>query len=289
MGSNVAGMSKREGFINYILLLPSGILIGIFLIIPLSFIFILSFYTNSITGYVPVFTLDNYISLFTSPTVAKIVSTTLRLCGTTTLLTLILGYPIAYTLAYKVHSPRKQTFILLALVIPFLMDYSIRTISWYTILGTSGLVNLVLTSSGLITNPVNLLFSEGSLAMIWLQTYVLLMITPIYLALSKIDASLIDAARTLGASPFQAFLRVTLPLSLPGVVVGSIYVFVATLSDYATPELFGGGIQTIGLEIAQRTAAFLWPAAATMAVVVIGMTLALAYVMMRLVDIQQLF
>lgn len=273
----------------YSLLLPALCIVTIFLVLPLSFVILISFYENSLTGYVPIFTLENYLSLISSQAVSKIFLNTFKLSGLTTLFTLLAGYPVAYTLAYKINSARKQAFILLALVIPFLMDYSIRTISWYPILGTGGLVNLVLTATHITNAPVNLLFSPYSLMLIWLQTYVLLMITPIYLALSKIDRSLVDAARTLGSSSFGAFIRVTFPLSLPGVVVGVIYVFVSTLSDYATPELFGGGIQTVGLEIAQRASAFLWPAAASLAVVVIIMTTALAYVLTKLVEIQQLF
>lgn len=279
----------RRIFTNYVLLLPTTVLLSIFLIIPIYYVVLLSFYTNSLSGYLPKFTFENYVNLIGSPTVMKIITTTLTLCGMATLLSLLVGYPVAYTLAYKVRSPRKQTFVLLALVIPFLLDYSVRTFSWYPILSTTGLINLVLMTLGLIRTPANLLFSEGSLTLIWLQTYIILMVTPLYLALTKIDPSLPNAARMLGASLWQTFWKVTFPLSLPGVVVGSIYVFIASLSDYATPAFFGGGIQTIGLEIAQRTAAFLWPAAAALGVITLLLTLALAYVVLRFVDLQQLF
>jgi len=279
----------RRIFTNYVLLLPTTVLLSIFLIIPIYYVVLLSFYTNSLSGYLPKFTFENYVNLIGSPTVIKIITTTLTLCGMATLLSLLVGYPVAYTLAYKVRSPRKQTFVLLALVIPFLLDYSVRTFSWYPTLSTTGLINLVLMTLGLIRTPANLLFSEGSLTLIWLQTYIILMVTPLYLALTKIDPSLPNAARMLGASLWQTFWKVTFPLSLPGVVVGSIYVFIASLSDYATPAFFGGGIQTIGLEIAQRTAAFLWPAAAALGVITLLLTLALAYVVLRFVDLQQLF
>ncbi|MER3469739.1 MAG: hypothetical protein C4314_07530 [Thermoflexus sp.] len=279
----------RRIFTNYVLLLPTTVLLSIFLIIPIYYVVLLSFYTNSLSGYLPKFTFENYVNLIGSPTVIKIITTTLTLCGMATLLSFLVGYPVAYTLAYKVRSPRKQTFVLLALVIPFLLDYSVRTFSWYPTLSTTGLINLVLMTLGLIRTPANLLFSEGSLTLIWLQTYIILMVTPLYLALTKIDPSLPNAARMLGASLWQTFWKVTFPLSLPGVVVGSIYVFIASLSDYATPAFFGGGIQTIGLEIAQRTAAFLWPAAAALGVITLLLTLALAYVVLRFVDLQQLF
>ena len=258
--------------------------------LPLAFIVLLSFYTSSsFSGYTPALTLSNYGDLLSSGVVAKILFTTLRLSGTATALALLLGYPIAYTLAYKVRSPRKQTFVLLFLIIPFLMDYSIRTLSWYPILGRDGILSAFLQQAGVIKAPLQILFSEGSLITIWLQTYTLFMITPVYLALVKIDPSMVDAARTLGATSWEAFRKVTLPLSLPGVVVGVIYVVVSTISDYATPELFGGGIQTVGLEIFQRSAAFVWPAAAAFAVLLIVIFLVFSYLILRFVDIQQLF
>lgn len=274
---------------NYLLIIPSSVTITIFLLVPLAFVVLLSFYTNTSTGYVSTLNIGNYLQLLTSKASGKILFTTLRLSALTIVTVLIVAYPIAYTLAYKIRSPRKQTFVLLLLTVPFLMDYSIRSISWYPILGVSGILNYFLIQIGATKIPVNLLFSEGALLLIWLQTYLLFMMTPIYLALIKIDPSTNDAARTLGASPLQAFWRVTLPLSLPGVVVGVIYVLVSTISDFATPELFGGGIQTIGLEIAQRAAAFLWPGAAAFGVALIIIILVLAYVIIRFVDIQELF
>lgn len=282
-------MVRLDKLINYFLIIPSSVSIAIFLLVPLASVLLLSFYTNTSTGYLAVLNLGNYLELFTSPVSGKILLTTLRLSALTIATVLIVAYPVSYTLAYKIRSPRKQTFILLLLTVPFLMDYSIRTISWYPILGVSGLVNYFLVQVGATRAPVNLLFSEGALLVIWLQTYLLFMMTPIYLSLVKIDPSMNGAARTLGASPLQAFWRVTLPLSLPGVVVGVIYVLVSTISDFATPELFGGGIQTIGLEIAQRAAAFIWPGAAAFGVVLIIVILVFAYVIIRFVDIQQLF
>ncbi len=282
-------MVKSDKLTNYLLIIPSGVSIAIFLLAPLAFVLLLSFYTNTSTGYVPILNVGNYVELFTSPASGKILLTTLRVSALTIATVLIVAYPVAYTLAYKIRSPRRQTFILLLLTVPFLMDYSIRTISWYPILGVSGIVNYFLVQVGAVKAPVNLLFSEGALLAIWLQTYLLFMMTPIYLSLVKIDPSMKDAARTLGASPLQAFWRVTLPLSLPGVVVGVIYVLVSTISDFATPELFGGGIQTIGLEIAQRAAAFVWPGAAAFGVILIILIMALAYVIIRFVEIQQLF
>ncbi len=173
-------MSRFENLRNHVLIIPSMLVVAVFGILPLAFIVLVSFYQASFAGFIPVFTPSNYSALFGSALTAKVLYTTLRLSAITVVLALVLGYPIAYTLAYKVRSPRKQTFVLLMLIIPFLMDYSIRTLSWYPILGTNGFVNIFLQQAGVTSGPLSLLFSESSLIAIWLQTYVLFMITPIY-------------------------------------------------------------------------------------------------------------
>ena len=272
------------------LLLQSRIiaLLGVFLIIPLLFDIALSFWTPSLTGYLQIFTWENYQSLGL-PAYVQAITTTFILSFETVVVTLVFAYPIAYTLAYKIRSPRKQTLILFALVVPFLMDYTTRTISWYPILGLNGLINALLMDLRLTSSPVNLLFNQSAVIVVWFQAYVLFMMTPIFLALSKIDPSLVDAARSLGASSWTAFRKVTLPLSAPGMVVGTIYVLVSTVSDFPTVRLFGRGIQTVGLAIAQNADSLNWPFAAALAVLVIAVILAAFYVIIRYVDLQQLF
>ena len=273
---------------NYLLLSPAIVLLGIFLIIPLLFDIALSFWTPSLTGYLQIFTWQNYQSLGL-PAYQQAIATTFILSFETVVVTLIFAYPIAYTLAYKVRSPRKQTLILFALVVPFLMDYTTRTISWYPILGLNGLINALLMDLGLTSSPVNLLFNQSAVIVVWFQAYVLFMMTPIFLALSKINPSLVDAARSLGASSWTAFRKVTLPLSAPGMVVGTVYVLVSTVSDFPTVRLFGRGTQTVGLAIAQNADGLNWPFASALAVLVIAVILGAFYVIIRYVDLQQLF
>jgi ABC-type spermidine/putrescine transport system permease subunit I len=283
-----ASMSAVRRLSNYILISPSIVLLGFFLILPLIFDIALSFWTYSYTGYDQVFTLQNYLSLG-SPAYLQAIATTFTLSIETIVLTIVLAYPVAYTLAYKIRSTRKQTLILFALVIPFLMDYTTRTISWYPILGSAGVTNALLMDLGIIRSPVNLLFNQYAVIFVWFQAYVLFMMTPIYLALSKVNPSLVDAARSLGASSLTAFRKVTLPLSAPGMVVGAIYVLVSTVSDFPTAQLFGRGLQTVGLAIAQQADGLNWPFAAALAMVVIFVILAAVFIIIRYVDLQQLF
>ncbi len=272
---------------NYILLTPAVVFLGIFLVVPLVFDIVLSFWTPGLP-YEQVFTWQNYQNL-ALPAYLQAIETTFTLSLETIVLTLVLAYPVAYTLAYKVRSQRKQTLILFALVVPFLMDYTTRTVSWYPILGTTGMINAILTGLGIVSSPVNLLFNQTAVIFVWFQAYVLFMMTPIYLALLKVNPSLTDAARSLGASSWTAFRKVTLPLSAPGMVVGTIYVLVSTISDFPTARLFGRGIQTVGLLIAQQADGLNWPFAASLAMVIIAVILAAAFVIIRYVDLQQLF
>jgi len=288
--------SKSERFLvslrsvkNYVMVAPAAIIIGIFLVVPLLFVVLMSFYTSSSFGYQPILTLNNYIKLFSSLTNFRVFTTTFELSAIMIALTLVAAYPISYLLAYKVRSPRIQSLVLLMLLLPFLMDYSIRSLSWFPILGPSGIVNQMLIATHVESQPTNLLFSTNALIVIWLQTYLLFMITPIYLSLVKIDPSLVPAARSLGASPTQAFWNVTFRLSLPGVIVGVIYVLVGTISDFATPEFLGGGLQTIGLTIFQNQSAFVWPAAGALSVVLMGIIVILAILIIRFVNIKEFF
>lgn len=287
-GEDIEKLVQTRKLGNYILLSPALALLAIFLVVPLVFDIVLSFWMPSLSGYQPTFTLQNYQTL-TLPAYVSTFETTFTLSIEAIILTLVVGYPIAYTLAYKVQSPRKQTLILFALVVPFLIDYSTRTISWYPILGQDGLVNAFLLSIGAIKSPVNLLFNQTAVIVVWLQAYVLFMMTPIYLSLSKIDPSLVDASRTLGASSWQAFRKITLPLSLPGMVVGIIYVLVSTITDYPTARLFGRGVNTVGLVVSQQADSFNWPFAAAVSVTIIVIILAATFIIIKFVDLQQLF
>jgi putative spermidine/putrescine transport system permease protein len=281
-------MSSSRKLSNYILISPAVLLLGLFLIIPLLFDIALSFWTPSLTGYKETFTFQNYQNLGL-PFYLQAMITTFTFSLETIVLALVFAYPVAYTLAYKVRSPRRQTLILFLLVVPFLMDYTTRIVSWYPVLGQTGVINGFLLSVGAIGSPVNLLFNQSTVIFVWFQAYVLFMMTPIYLALSKVNPSLVDAARSLGASSLTAFRKVTLPLSAPGMVVGSIYVLVSTISDFPTARLFGRGIQTVGLAIAQQADGLNWPFAAALAMVVIVVILAAAIVIIKFVDLQQLF
>jgi ABC-type spermidine/putrescine transport system permease subunit I len=206
------------------------------------------------------------------------------------LVALGIAYPIAYLLAFKVENPTVQSMVLFGLLVPYWVDWSIRSISWLSILGEEGLVNYILMGLGIIKAPLKeLLFTRLTLVIIWVQTNLLFMIFPIYLSMMKIDPDLLNVAKTLGASPRKAFYNVTFKLSLPGVIIGVIFVFVSTLGDYVTPGLWAGGLQMLGLTIQNYAWAFRWPLAATYSVIMLAITVALLYILLKIANIKQVF
>lgn len=276
---------------KYFLILPPLIVVIVFLLVPSLMVLLLSFNKGSVTRFDPTnIVLDNFIAVFSRSSTYVILRDTLGMSLLAALVTLLVAYPVAYFIAFKIQNFQLQGIITFMLVAPYWVDWSIRSISWLSILGEKGLVNYVLMSLGLINEPLSeLLFTRWTLIIIWVQTNLLFMIFPIYLSLTLIDPDLVNVARTLGASPFKAFTKITFRLSLPGVVIGIIFVFISTLGDYVTPALWAGGLQMLGLTVQQYAWYFNWPMAATYAVLLLMVTLGVIWIVLRFANIKQVF
>lgn len=276
---------------SYMLMLPPLIAFILFLIIPTAMVLLLSFNSGGQVTFDPTqITIKNYIKMFTRQTTYILIQQTFGTSILSTIVTLIIAYPVSYFLAFKVESFRFQNILLFLLLVPYWVDWSIRSISWLSILGGDGVINYLLLSLGWIKEPIGeLLFTRWTLLIIWAQTNMLFMIFPIYLALIKIDPELLNVAQALGASPSRTFYHVTFKLSLPGVIVGSVFVFVSTVGDYVTPALWAGGLQTLGLTVQNYAWLFEWPVASTFAVLMLAATLTILYVMLKTVNIKQVF
>jgi len=272
---------------KYLLLLPGIIVTGFFLVVPVILIVVVSF-MQYFTMKSPTLTLQNYIDFITSPQTPTILANTFGMSIAASLLTLLVGYPAAYFLAFRIESVKTRNYIISLLLVPFLIDWNARTIAWIPILGEYGAVNYILQILNITREPVPLLFSRWTLLIIWLQTNILFMIFPIYLALIRIDPDLINAARVLKAPPSKVFFNIIFKLSLPGVAVGFTFVLVNTLGDYITPALWAGGIQVLGLSIASFAANFVWPYAATLSTVLVLIAMAVLFILFKLVDIKKL-
>ncbi len=219
-------------FVRTILLLaPGAILIGFLFLFPLFGILKLSLFN-------PDFTTASFAKLGTSPVALLVIERTFTLALTVTVLCVVTGYPIAYFLATS--SPRWRTILVYLILLPFWTSILIRTYTWMVVLGREGLVNSVLQWTGLIDAPIQLLFTGLAVHMAMVQILMPIVVITCYSTMIEIDEGLIRAARTLGATPGQAFAKVFLPLSMPGAATGAAMCFILSLGFYITPALLGG-------------------------------------------------
>ena len=215
----------------YLIVAPGLILLVVFLVLPLFSIIWPTLYDGG-------FTLDSYISFFNSSYNVSILWRTVKLSMIVTVLSVIFGLPTAYFIA---RSNRKWRSLMMGLVLfPLLTNSVVRSFAWINILGTNGIINRALLATGLIQEPIQLLYTELAITIGSLYLFLPLMITTLVGILENIDSEIVEAAETLGASPVVAFMKVIWPLSIPGVIVGSILVFTGTLTAYTTPQLLGG-------------------------------------------------
>ena len=213
---------------------------------PLLLVFLLSMWTQNYLDLDTTLTFANYREAITDPLYRLLMIRSIIISGIVTVVTVILAYPVAYFVAFY-GGPRKSMWLLL-ITIPFWTSYLIRIFLWKVILGYNGVVNSSLMGLGLIEEPLTIILYNANAVVITLaHAWAPFAILPIYVALSRIDTSLLEAARDLGDGPVRRFFRVTLPLSMSGVVAATLIVFIPTVGDYVTPRLLGG---TNGLMIA---------------------------------------
>lgn len=221
---------KNKGF--YLLLLPGVLFLTLFLVIPIVMTIASTFYQEGS------FTVQGYLTFLSDPYYLKIVWTTLRVSLVTTFVCILLGFPVAYYISRL--GPRKKGILLALAVFPLLTSSVVRSFSWMIILGKKGLLNSSLQSLGLIEKPLEILYTPAAMMIGMIHLFLPLIIITLVGVMENIDPDLLKAAESLGASRFTAFRKVILPLSVPGLIIGSILVFVGSLTAYTTPALLGG-------------------------------------------------
>ena len=204
-------------------------------------------------------------------------------------LTLLAGYPTALFIGQFVRNKTLQTVLLVTCVIPFWTSFLIRVLAWRPMLGKEGAINIVLDKLGLIDGPIEvLLFTELSVIIGMVQIYVVFMVGPIAFMLARIDDSLLEAARDLGASPWTIFCKIIFPLSLPGVVVGAIFVSVMVLGEFATASaLSGRKVNLLGNIIVTQVGSLKWAFAAVVGVVLTAVMAIVITALLRVVDLRK--
>ena len=285
----VFAMSRWKTLQSYLLVAPQTLVLLLFLVIPIAVILVVSFWNFNGYSMTPAFTWDNYRQIFTSPVYLATYLNTFKFVGIVWLLTLLIGYPIAYFLAFHVDSLRWQVVLFLVCTVPFLTSNIIRMISWIPFLGREGVINQTLIALHLTDKPVAMfLFSDFAVVLAMVHLYSLFMMAPIFNSMMRIDRALITAAEDSGASGFQIQKEVILPLSASGIAIGSIFVVTLVMGEFATVRLMSGGqASSVGYLIKNQIGSLQYPLAAANAVILLMITLLLVFGILRAVDIRK--
>jgi len=284
-------------WVAYLQAAPLAIVFALFFVLPLAIVVVVSFFDYN--EYEILFTLtgQNYREIFEGciddlPQLCVTLKTywsTLWLCAVAWLLTLLIGFTVAYFLCFHVRTLTMQIVLFLLCTIPFWTSNVIRMISWIPLLGRNGLANDALLALGLAEQRQEwLLFSEFSVLLAFVHLYTLFMIVPIFNSMLRIDRSLLEAASDSGASAWQSLVYVVIPLCKPGIAIGSIFVITIVMGDFVTIGVMGGQqIASIGKIIQVQTSYLQFPAAAANAVILLAVVLMIIWGLTRIVDVRK--
>jgi putative spermidine/putrescine transport system permease protein len=288
---------QERRFIAWLQAGPMMLVFALFFLLPLVLVIIVSTWDYNEYEMIPAFSLRGYSDTFEGcitglPDLCTILKTylkTLKLCLLTWGLTLVIGFTVAYFLAFHVRTKTWQIVLSLLCTIPFWTSNVIRMIAWIPLLGRNGLVNKGLQGVGLINQPVEwLLFSEFSVVLALVHLFTFFMVVPIFNSMIRIDKRLIEAAYDAGATGWQTLVNVVIPLSKPGIVIGSIFVITIVMGDFVTIGVMGGQqIASAGKIIESRLGALQFPAAAANAVILLGVTILIISALTRIVDVRK--
>ncbi len=261
-------LQRSETMRGLSLLTPTLVIMTIGILVPFGILITMSFWTQVGFGFDTAITTANYEAAGERPIYGALLKRSLYMSGMATVATVLLSYPMAYFVAFHVHRNKMMWIVLMTL--PFWTSYLLRVFSWKVVLGYEGVINSALINLGLIEAPLEfLLYSQSAVVITLAHAWAAFAILPMYVSLEKIDKSLLEAATDLGDGPVARFLRITLPLSLPGVISASLLIFIPTTGDYITPALLGGPDgQMIGNLIQKQFGAINnWPMGATLSII----------------------
>ena len=279
--------SDRYG--TWLLLAPGTLWMLLFLVGPMLMMVYVSFWTQKTFSIEPTLTLRSWINFFASPTYYGALITTIETWAIVLFTTFVLGYPAALYIGLFIRNKTTQIIVLVLCVIPFWTSFLIRVLAWRPMLGKEGAVNLVLERIGLIHQPIDvLLFTDVSVIIGMVQIYVVFMVGPVAFMLGRIDRSLIEAARDLGAGTWRIFRTIIFPLSLPGVVVGAIFVSVMVLGEFATSAaLSGRKVNLLGNIIVTQVGSLKWAFAAVAGVVLTVVMAVVIAGLLRVINLRE--
>jgi putative spermidine/putrescine transport system permease protein len=271
------------------LIAPGAIWMILFLVVPLLMIFYVSFWTQTTFKIEPILTLKSWQQFFASDTYLSSLWTTVRIWLIVLATTFIIGYPTALFVGLFLKSKTLSTVLLVICVIPFWTSFLIRVLAWRPMLGKEGAINIVLQHFGIVDHPIEaLLFTELSVIIGMTQIYCVFMVGPIAFMLGRIDPNIIEAARDLGAGFWRIFRKIIFPLSLPGVVVGAIFVSVMVLGEFATASaLSGRKVNLLGNIIVTQVGSLKWALASVVGVILTVIMAIVISLFLRIVDLRR--
>ena len=274
---------------RYLQVLPLTLTLVAFLVVPILLIGVVSFWDYNAFELLPDFVWTNYEELFTASVTYTIYLATLKFALLTWIFTLLIGFTVAYFLAFHVHDLKWQIVLFLLCTIPFWTSNIIRMIAWIPVLGRHGLVNEGLLALGLVDEPIEwLLFSDFSVVLAFVHLYTLFMVVPIFNSMMRIDPSVIEAAYDAGAGTWRTVWYVILPLCKPGIAIGTIFVVTLVMGDFVTVQMMSGGQSaSVGVAMNNKRALLQYPAAAADAVILLIVVLMMVAALMRIVDVRK--
>ncbi len=270
-GTDAARAVRRKRLALFLLCFgPPFVYLMFFMILPYGNMFQFSFWKKELYSVVAAFNLDNYGRVWANPLYRRVILNSLEVAAIVTVFVNLIGYPLAYFLAFVVRKHRTLLYFLV--IAPLWTSFLLRAFIWKLILGVDGIINGVLAYIGVIDEPLSIIiYNRFSVCLTLIYVFIPFIVLPVYTALEKIPREYIEASMDLGANRWRTFLRVILPLSIPGVIAGSIFTFCLSFGDFVTPTLLGGpsGIMIGNIIISQFGSAFDWPFGSALAVVIL--------------------
>jgi putative spermidine/putrescine transport system permease protein len=282
-------MAMSRHVVGWMQAAPLALVLAGFLVLPVILIVVVSFWGATEWSIYPAFLWDNYEFLFSSPVTYRVFFNTFKYALITWALTLGIGFTVAYFLAFHVRGQTTQIALFLLCTIPFWTSNIIRMISWIPFLGRNGIANQTLLDWGLIDQPLEwLLYSDFSVILAFVHLYTLFMVVPIFNTMMRIDRSLLEAAYDNGASGFQTLWHVIVPLTKPGIMIGTIFVVTLVMGDFITVRFMSGSQSAnVGRLISNDIALLQYPSAAATAVVLLCTVLLVIAILLRFVNIRK--
>ena len=294
LGEQGRARGKGGGWVTLAWGLPGFIWLGFYLVAPLTFIVLVSFWTRTDAGFVRQWTGANYGALLHPFNLSNAYWQNMLTSFETSLIAvaacLVFGFPVAYFLAMKGEKLQNQIALFIIALAPFWTSFLTRAVAWaYPLMGREGALNQALLKLHIVSQPVSAFgFSTLSVRLAMIQLYILFMVTPLFFLLGQVDRHAIEAARDLGGNWFSVFKEIILPQTMPGIVIGSIFIFVLTMGEYGTVAVIGqGAVSSVGTFIQQQVLGIQYPQGAASAVLLVVVLIAGVFVITRFANLRE--